>query len=279
MTQQQIDWMLSKIPIGRFGEIDEVASLVLLAGERGMQLLHRRGVRRLRRPRDLLTGAPVDGQRRPRLHAGRRQLAEMIRHEAALAGRIDDRAAGADRGAGTAGQRLRLSRRRSAMDGARARRGGADDRTNASAGCTACRSPSRTWRSPRTCRRRWAATIFAGNQPNEDTPIVPRLRDEGAIILGKTTTSEFGWTGVSHSPADRHHAQSVEARLQRRRVIGRRGRRGGGGLRAAAPGQRRRRIDPHAVAFLRRVRAEAEHSAACRTIRWAPATTPRTSDR
>jgi 2-dehydro-3-deoxy-L-rhamnonate dehydrogenase (NAD+) len=28
MTQQQIDWMLSKIPIGRFGEIDEVASLV-----------------------------------------------------------------------------------------------------------------------------------------------------------------------------------------------------------------------------------------------------------
>jgi NAD(P)-dependent dehydrogenase (short-subunit alcohol dehydrogenase family) len=29
MTQQQIDWMLSKIPIGRFGAIDEVASLVL----------------------------------------------------------------------------------------------------------------------------------------------------------------------------------------------------------------------------------------------------------
>ncbi len=42
--------------------------------------------------------------------------------------------------------------------------------------------------------------IFAGNQPKEDTPVVTRLRDEGAIILGKTTTSEFGWTGVSHSP-------------------------------------------------------------------------------
>ncbi len=28
MTQQQIDWMLSKIPIGRFGGIDEVTSLV-----------------------------------------------------------------------------------------------------------------------------------------------------------------------------------------------------------------------------------------------------------
>ena len=34
MTQQQIDWMLSKIPIGRFGEVDEIASLVLwLASE------------------------------------------------------------------------------------------------------------------------------------------------------------------------------------------------------------------------------------------------------
>ncbi|XIA67491.1 amidase family protein [Bradyrhizobium sp. TZ2] len=42
--------------------------------------------------------------------------------------------------------------------------------------------------------------IFAGDQPIEDTPIVPRLRDEGAIILGKTTVSEFGWSGVSRSP-------------------------------------------------------------------------------
>jgi 2-dehydro-3-deoxy-L-rhamnonate dehydrogenase (NAD+) len=34
MAPQQIDWMLSKIPIGRFGTIDEVASLVLwLASE------------------------------------------------------------------------------------------------------------------------------------------------------------------------------------------------------------------------------------------------------
>ena len=34
MTPQQIDWMLSKIPIARFGEIDEIASLILwLASE------------------------------------------------------------------------------------------------------------------------------------------------------------------------------------------------------------------------------------------------------
>ncbi len=42
--------------------------------------------------------------------------------------------------------------------------------------------------------------IFKDHQPAEDTPVVPRLKDEGAIIIGKTTTSEFGWTGVSHSP-------------------------------------------------------------------------------
>jgi aspartyl-tRNA(Asn)/glutamyl-tRNA(Gln) amidotransferase subunit A len=39
-----------------------------------------------------------------------------------------------------------------------------------------------------------------GFQPAEDTPVVPRLQAEGAIILGKTTTSEFGWKGVSESP-------------------------------------------------------------------------------
>ena len=42
--------------------------------------------------------------------------------------------------------------------------------------------------------------IFAGHQPAEDAPFVTRVQDAGAIVLGKTTTSEFGWTGVSHSP-------------------------------------------------------------------------------
>ena len=33
-----------------------------------------------------------------------------------------------------------------------------------------------------------------------DTPFVERLRAAGAIVIGKTTTSEFGWSGVSFSP-------------------------------------------------------------------------------
>ena len=42
--------------------------------------------------------------------------------------------------------------------------------------------------------------IFKDHQPSEDTPIVSRIQGEGGIIIGKTTTSEFGWTGVSRSP-------------------------------------------------------------------------------
>jgi len=41
---------------------------------------------------------------------------------------------------------------------------------------------------------------FAGHQPSEDSPVVSRLEEAGAILLGTTTTSAFGWTGVSHSP-------------------------------------------------------------------------------
>ena len=39
-----------------------------------------------------------------------------------------------------------------------------------------------------------------GHVPTVDAPIIPRLEEAGAIILGKTTTSEFGWSGVSHCP-------------------------------------------------------------------------------
>lgn len=42
--------------------------------------------------------------------------------------------------------------------------------------------------------------IMKGNRPTEDTPFVTRLQDAGAIVIGKTTTSEYGWKGVSQSP-------------------------------------------------------------------------------
>jgi large-conductance mechanosensitive channel len=36
--------------------------------------------------------------------------------------------------------------------------------------------------------------------PREDAPSVARLRRAGAVIVGKTTTPEFGWKGVTDSP-------------------------------------------------------------------------------
>ena len=35
---------------------------------------------------------------------------------------------------------------------------------------------------------------------NDDAPCVARLREHGALLLGKTTTPEFGWKGVTDSP-------------------------------------------------------------------------------
>ncbi len=35
---------------------------------------------------------------------------------------------------------------------------------------------------------------------NEDAPAVARLRENGAVLLGKTTTPEYGWKGVTDSP-------------------------------------------------------------------------------
>jgi aspartyl-tRNA(Asn)/glutamyl-tRNA(Gln) amidotransferase subunit A len=39
-----------------------------------------------------------------------------------------------------------------------------------------------------------------GNVPTEGTPFVTRLQDAGTVMVGKTTSPEFGWKGVSQSP-------------------------------------------------------------------------------
>ncbi len=49
-----------------------------------------------------------------------------------------------------------------------------------------------TLRGSRTVKR---------DQPwTEDAPTVARLREHGAVLIGKTTTPEFGWKGVTDSP-------------------------------------------------------------------------------
>ncbi len=45
------------------------------------------------------------------------------------------------------------------------------------------------------------SNVVSPDQPwDEDAPAVARLREQGAILLGKTTTPEFGWKGVTDCP-------------------------------------------------------------------------------
>ena len=47
---------------------------------------------------------------------------------------------------------------------------------------------------------RGSRTIDPHQEWNEDAPVAARLREHGAVILGKTTTPEYGWKGVTDSP-------------------------------------------------------------------------------
>jgi aspartyl-tRNA(Asn)/glutamyl-tRNA(Gln) amidotransferase subunit A len=47
---------------------------------------------------------------------------------------------------------------------------------------------------------RGSLTIDKAGPWNVDAPAVARLREHGAVLLGKTTTPEFGWKGVTDSP-------------------------------------------------------------------------------
>ena len=47
---------------------------------------------------------------------------------------------------------------------------------------------------------RGSKTIDADQPWDEDAPVTARLRESGAVLLGKTTSCEFGWKGVTDSP-------------------------------------------------------------------------------
>ncbi|MFF0227057.1 amidase [Streptomyces sp. NPDC004629] len=47
---------------------------------------------------------------------------------------------------------------------------------------------------------RGSRTVAADGEWAEDAPSVARLREQGAVFIGKTTTPEYGWKGVTDSP-------------------------------------------------------------------------------
>ena len=52
----------------------------------------------------------------------------------------------------------------------------------------------------RGVRTTFGSRIYERNVPEEDAPLVERLKAAGAIVVGKTTTPEFGWKGATDSP-------------------------------------------------------------------------------
>jgi aspartyl-tRNA(Asn)/glutamyl-tRNA(Gln) amidotransferase subunit A len=47
---------------------------------------------------------------------------------------------------------------------------------------------------------RGSRTVDPGQDWAEDSPAVERIREQGAVLVGKTTTPELGWKGVTDSP-------------------------------------------------------------------------------
>ena len=79
-----------------------------------------------------------------------------------------------------------------------------------------------TLRGSKTVRR---------DQPwDEDAPMVARLREHGAVLIGKTTTPGIRLEGDRRQPAHRHHPQPVEPGAHAGRQQRRRGGGGGAGM-------------------------------------------------
>src|SRR5260370_42246195 len=92
-------------------------------------------------------------------------------------------------------------------------------------------------------------TIDPNQAWDEDAPVPGRLRANGAVFFGKTTTPEFGCKGVTDSPLS--HPQPVEPGANPRRQQRGQRRRGSGRHRSCCSRYRRRRLDPDPGRILR----------------------------
>ena len=70
-----------------------------------------------------------------------------------------------------------------------------------------------------------ASRLFEERVPRADAEVARRLKQAGAILLGKLNLHEFAYGGSLHRHRLRHHAQPVAPRPRHRRVVRRTGRR------------------------------------------------------
>ncbi len=91
----------------------------------------------------------------------------------------------------------------------------------------------------------------------ENAAVVDKLLAAGMVLLGKTTTPEFGWKALTNSPLQGTtrspwNLEALARRLVGRRLVAHRRRR-----QSVQSRQRRRRLDPHSRGAHRPGRAEA----------------------
>ena len=111
---------------------------------------------------------------------------------------------------------------------------------------------------------RRGSRLTSAEPATTDAPAVMGLKAAGAVILGKTTTTEFGWKSPGDCPLNGITPQPMEHRAHDRRLVGGRRRRGGRLVRAAAHRHGCRRFRAHPGRLVRRGRAETDlrpHSA------------------
>ena len=72
LSQEHVDYMVSRIPMGRMGRPEEVAELIAFLAERPDDVLDRRDVRHLRGPRGLLRTTGATRRRRVATRTARR---------------------------------------------------------------------------------------------------------------------------------------------------------------------------------------------------------------
>ena len=104
---------------------------------------------------------------------------------------------------------------------------------------------------------RGSRTVDPAQPWTEDAPATARLREAGAVLLGKTTTPEFGWRASTDSPLCGVTRNPWDTTRTPGRLVGRRGGIGGGRHGRARGGHRRRRLDSHSGRLHRHGRHEA----------------------
>ena len=115
--------------------------------------------------------------------------------------------------------------------------------------------------------RRGSHTVDPDQPWDVDAPATARLREAGAVLLGKTTTPEFGCKGETNSTLTGITRNPWDPTKTPGWVVGRHG---GGGGRRARPAQRRhrrRRLGAHPGRVLRQRRPQAELRAGARRTR------------